>query len=361
MMHTLKSLVNRTVSGVILCWLILAACAPTPTPEPTPSPTPTQALTPIDNENVQALNEAHAALDGFEFGLAPLLLLDETRLVIESGPDGDIARLAYPRQPADPLAWPSMDSFVLSYAIRGLMLDSPQVRRIALGKFEIAATVDDPEDRISHYAVWIRFTDRSEAVVDFSPLATNFAARHAASEFITQADEIDGQFTDWRDGVPLNILQPMKVVEQNGAVYYLIARTLVFPDHYEFSLRAHLTQTATPIRPLQLTRGAMVKIDVKRTDFEAVRKLMLDAGPTIFNQQPGLLSRAGDSNPALVGILDDNVHLLWHMVTKLEQLPSARAAATPRSTATPTAIPTPTPTPTPTATPTKPNLPLGTS
>lgn len=348
--------------GIMLAILVIfSACAPSPTQTPLPTPTDDEPVVALDNENVQALNAAQDMLGELHFGLAPLLIEDQTRLLIEADAEGETVKLAYPRQPEDPSAWAGMDSFVFAYALRNILLDSPQVRRIAIGRLEVAAPVDDPQDRVSHFAVWIRFIDRSEAVVDLTPLGTNFAARHAASEFITQADEIDRQYAEWRQGVSFKELQPMTVVEQGNNLYYVLAKVEVLPDRYEFSLRAHLTQTATPIRPLQLTRGGMVNVEVKRADFEAVRELMLNAGPNIFSEQPGLITRVGANDPALTAVLDDHLYLLWHMVTKLEpnQQPGPAGTGTPPATATLT--PTPTATLTPTPTPTKPSLPLSTS
>ncbi len=347
--------------GPIILYILFIFSACVPAPPATPTPTPTRPLVAINSKNVEALVGVQAALREFKFGLAPLLLEEETRLVVEAGPDGEVARLAYPRQPANPLDWPTMDSFVFACAVRSLLLDSPQVRRIALGRFDLAAPVDDPQERISHFAAWVKFTDRSEAVVDFTPLATNFAAQHFANEFIVQAGEIESRFAAWREGVLLDVLQPLKVVEQDGGVYYLVAKALVFPDRYEFFLQAHITQTATPIRPLQLTRGAMAKIEVERADFEAIRQLMIEAGPTVFNEKPELFSRVGDNDPALAAVLDDHLHLLWHMVTKLEHQPQPKPVGSPSPTFTPSPSPSPTSTPTPTPTPTKASLPLKTS
>jgi hypothetical protein len=350
-----QKLIRLTSLGIMLAILIIfSACAPTPTRTPVPTPTDDEPVVALDNENVQALNAAQAMLGELHFGLAPLLIEDQTRLLIETDAEGEAVKLAYPRQPEDPSAWAGMDSFVFAYALRNILLDSPQARRIAIGRLEVAAPVDDLQDRVSHYAVWIRFMDRSEAVVDLTPLGTNFAARHAASEFITQAEEIDRKYAEWREGVSFKRLQPMNL-------YYLLAKVEVFPDHYEFSLRAHLTQTATPIRPLQLTRGGMAKVEVKRTDFEAVRKLMLSAGPNVFNEQPGLITRVGANDPALTAVLDDHLNLLWHMVTKLEPSQQPGPVSTGAPPATATLTPTPTPTSTPTPTPTKPSLPLSTS
>lgn len=89
-------------------------------------------------------------------------------------------------------------------------------------------------------------------------------------------------------------------------------------------------------------------VEIKRTDYEALRKLLLADGPTVFNEKPELLTHSGDPDATMQAVLDDQLPLLWHLVTKLEhQLPP------------PDATPVPTVTPTPTAT--RPALPQDTS
>jgi hypothetical protein len=301
-----------------------------------------------DNDNVEALNAAKAAVGDFEFGFAPLLEEESTKIIIEPGPLGETARLAYPPQPADPAEWPAVDSFVLAYAVQQALLQSPHVQGVALGRFGVAAPLDDLQDRVDHVAVWARFADGSQAIIDFSPLASSFGSLHSATELLTDAGQIESQFAEWRQGVPLNLLQPMKVEQKQNIVYYLLAQVLVTPDRYHFSLRVHLTQTATPIQPLRLTRGVMAAVEIKRTDYEALRKLLLADGPTAFNQKPELLSYSGDPDATMQAVLDEQLPLLWHLVTKLEhQLPP------------PDNTPVPTITPTPTAT--RPALPQDTS
>lgn len=336
--------------GAIICLLAsVLACAPQPEEStPTPSPTATKPLVIPDNDNVEALNAAKAALDKLEFGLAPLLKEDATKIVIEPGPEGEMARLAYSLQPANPAEWPSVDSFILAYAAQQSLLQSPEVRGVILGRFAVAAPLSNLQDRVDHVAVWVRFADNSQAIVDFSPLASSFGALHSATELLSNQAQIEGQFAGWRHGVPLNLLQPMQVIKKNGNVYYLLAQVLITPDRYKFSLRVHLTQTATPIQPLRLTRGTMAIVEIKRTDYDALRQLLLADGPTAFNQKPELLSHLGDDDSAMQAILNENLLLLWHLVTKLEhQLPPPDS--------------TPVPTLTPTPTPTRPALPQDTS
>jgi hypothetical protein len=305
------------------------------------------------NKNVQALNAVQATLDDLEFGFAPLLVQDETRVVIENQSDGEAARLAYPVQPADPTAWSAVDSFILAYAVRNVMLGFPQVEQVALGGFDLSAPINDLGDLVNHTAVWVTFTDYTQAIVDLTPLATNFAALHEAENVTYAPSAIEEQFAAWREGVFLNQLQPMEVVTKDGETYYLLAQVLVFYDHYEFSLRVHPVQTADPMKPLRLMQGTRISLEVDREDFEAMQELIATEGPVVFKQRPELLTRQGQGGQTLNVILDEHLHLLWHLVTKLEhRLPDPDFVPTP----TPTFTPTPTPTPTPTATPASPLL-----
>ena len=106
------------------------------TSPPTPTPAAAGGLMPQDNQNSLTLDAIQAELDHIEYGFAPLLELDDTRLVVETGSKGEIVRLAYPPQPDTPADWVSADSFVLSYSVRDLLLGLPHVRRISVGTFE---------------------------------------------------------------------------------------------------------------------------------------------------------------------------------------------------------------------------------
>jgi hypothetical protein len=345
-----ETFISIRLTGLALLLLaLLTACRPaTPPADPTVTPSPTRPLAIPQNQNVDTMMAAQAQLKDFEFGLAPLLQEDTTRIVIENKPEGEVARLAYPLQSPNPTDWPAADSFIIAYATLKYLLQSNQVESVSLGRMNLAAPVEDLQDHVDHVAVWVRFTDGSQAVVDFSPLASAFGALHTPTQMLFTSQEIEGQFEQWRQGVPLNLLQPMKVVRQDSNVYYVLGGVQVTPEEYQFSLQTHLTQTATPIRPLQLTRGALAAVEINRDDFEPLRQLLLKDGPDAFAKHPELLRHAGDTDPALQKVLADNLGLLWHLVTKLEPPPPSPPG-------------TPTPQPTLTPTPTRPALPSETS
>jgi hypothetical protein len=343
---------------VFLGWgAILSACAAATAEPPTLAPTPTRPLTAPRNENVEALNAAQAALEKIDFGFAPLLLTDEARVIIEAGAGVETARLTYPQQPADPTQWPTMDSFVSAYAARHVLEQMAHVSRVALGVIAVSASIDQQAEHVDHIAAWVTFTDRSRAIIDMTPLSTNFAPRHAPDQMITDINQIEQTFTDRRMGVNLDKLQPMRVVEEDGQLYYLLAKVLISYNRYEFYLRTHPVQPADPMRPMDIRPGASVGVAIDRDEFEALQKLLRAAGPEAFADNPDLLTHAGSSAQELTAVQNDHLHLLWHLITKFEHRPPDPKIPTATPTITPT--PSPTPTPTPTATPKK--LPLVTS
>ena len=347
-----------TAVPIIIFVLLISACMPavepTPTPRPTSTPIPDAAPR---NANVETLNAAQASLGEMDFGLAPLLLEKKTKLVLKDTPDGQITRMEYPVQPVDPTAWPSVDSFVSAYAIRETLLDSSQVSRVTLGEFGVSASVEGAAENVRHVAVWITFIDGSRATVDLTPLSTNFAPRHTPERMIVDNAQIDAEFADRRNGVDMNQLQPMLVVEQDGELYYLLAKVVVDYSNYEFWLQLYPVQPADPMSPMNLRPGISAGMQIERSEFDKLTQLLLDQGPDIFNDQPDLLKRTGRDDETMTAIMDENLYLLWHLMTKLEHEPPDPSLPTP--TPVPTATPLPTPTPSPTATPKK--MPLQTS
>ena len=349
----------------IVAWIIiflglgglLSACAAAPDKPPTPVPTSTRPLTAPRNDNVEALNAAQAALKEIDFGFAPLLLEDEARIIIKANAGVETARLSYPQQPADPTKWPTMDSFVSAYAARHVLEEMPHVSRVALGMISVSASIDQQAEHVEHIAAWVTFTDRSRAVIDMTPLSTNFAPRHAPDQMISDVNQIEQTFADRREGVNLDKLQPLRVVKEDGQLYYLLAKVLVSYNRYEFYLQTHPVQPADPMRPMDIRPGASVGVAIDRDEFEALQKLLREGGPEAFADNPDLLIYAGSSAQALTAVQDDHLHLLWHLITKFEHQPPDPKIPTATPTITPT--PSPTPTPTPTATPKK--LPLVTS
>ena len=338
--------------GLVAC-VNQSSDRPTPTPTNTPTPIPPAPR----NDNVEALNEAQATIGDFHFGLAPLLLEDDTRIKLEATVGGETPQMLYPQQPADPTQWLGIDSFVLSYATRETLLGSAAVSRVTLGQFGVSASVDNTAQSVSHTAAWITFRDGSQAVVDLSPLSTNFAPRHIPETMMVDNMEIKTRFGQRQEGVSLNKLQPMSVVREAGALHYLLAQVNVSYEQYKFLLQVHRVQTADPMRPMELDSGARVAVEIDRAEFEKLQELVLEAGPDVFSEHPELLTTAGKDDETLAGILDENVYLLWHLITKFEH--SLPDPALPTPTPLPTVTPSPTPTPSPTATPRK--LPLITS
>lgn len=343
--------------GVLLS--MMAACGISPQVSPTPEPiaTATRLPRPPRNNNVEALTGAQAAVGQFVFGLAPLLREKDTRLKIDLKAGGESVVMRYPPQPEDPTAWLTVDSFVLSYAMRQKLLADPQVQRVTLGQFGVSSTIENSADRFEHTAAWVSFADGTQAIVDLSPLSTNFAARHIPETMLSDELALEGQFEMRRAGVDLDQLLAMQVISQNGQTYLLLAKVEVTYNQYVFSLRLHPVQKADPMRPMEFLPGLSASVDISRSEFAALQQLAKTTGKSLFSDQPDLLTWQGAANPAMTAIMDDNLDLLWHMVTKFEHVVPDPLLPTP--TPPPTATATPSPTPSPTATPRK--LPLLTS
>ncbi len=344
---------------VLLCIVaVLTACSPEldqVTPEPSPTPTRPQGVP--HNENVEALNAARAALDRQDFGFAPLLQAEAAKIVLETINGVETAHLTYPQQPADPSDWPSVDSFVSAYSIRHVMTDMSQVTRVAIGHLNIPASIDNSAENIDHSAAWITFLDGSRAVIDLSPLATNFASRHIPDRMMVDSAEIEAIFEDRRTGVNLDRLQPMLVQTEDGQLYYSLAKVQVSFDRYTFSLYTHPLEPADPMVPMNIRPGVVAQIAINRDEFVTLQELALETGPTLFEDEPHLLDRQGSSDEIINEVLDDNLPLLWHLITKFEHQNPDATIPTPTPSITPTPIPSATPTPT--ATPKK--MPLVTS
>lgn len=338
--------------------ILLVACSAEEEEIPTPPrPTSTRSVIVPRNDNVEALNAAQAILDNLQFGLAPLLLEDETIIELHSSKKAQVARMHYPQQPVAPTEWLAVDSFVTAFAVRDALQDVSQVNRVALGHFYVPAPVGNHSETVEHIAAWITFMDGSRAIVDLTPLATNFAPRHAPEKMMVNQALIEETYAERRDGVDMNALQPMQILEEDGRMFYLLAKVEVTFDRYLFQLRLHPVQPADPMRAMNISPGNTVNVEIDRIEFEKLQGLLIDAGPDAFQEQPELLDRQGRRNEQLTALMDDNLHLLWHLITKFQHEPPDPSLPTP--TPLPTSTPTPTPEPTPTATPQK--LPLITS
>lgn len=285
-------------------------------------PTPTETRPPVSigrNRNAEALVAAKSTVGRSQYGFAPLLLLDETRLVITETATGDeVVEMRYPRQPADPTGWVSVDSFVLAYAVREQLVNSEAVVGATVGHFRVAALVDSQDEGLNHYAVWVDFDDGSGTVVDLTNLAPDFGAYHPPNRVLMYEADINEQFAQWQQGVLLNELQPLLVAQLSNDLYYLLTKVVILPDSYLFTLQAHLVQPASHTEQMRLTRGGRLELTVNRQDFAELQTLIADRGQDVFVEQPEMWQRYGDDGYDITNVLEGNLPLLWHLVTKFE-------------------------------------------
>jgi hypothetical protein len=299
----------------------------------------TPAELPVDDAQILAM--MREAVEGIGYGFAPLLLDEGARVVIEgdASADTEIAYLTYPIQAADPLNWQTMDCFAYAYAVRRHLLSEfpveagPElcagpcqgrgrgVADVALALVELPSALGDDyaEQTARHVFAWITFADGHVAALDLTPLAAEpVNPRHTPVMLVNQAAGLESQFDAWRRRVSLRKAQPMLTVERSGTLYYLLAGVNVLDDEYQFTLRASETQPATADQPLRFARGALAGLRFKREEFAQVQAMVRDDGPDAFHVKGYLLIRQGDPDPDLAAVLDDHLHLLWHLVAKLQ-------------------------------------------
>jgi len=311
----------RIIILVLISWLLLACngieLGTPPPPEPTPTATP-KNVTIAENRNAGALMAAHSAARELTYGLAPLLLLDETRLVITQTVDGvEAIYLNYPTQPENPAEWLGTDSFVLSKVAEQALSQSDAVLTTNIIQFGVAAPLETQGSSVQHLALSVDFADGTGTIVDLSPLATDFGALHTSYRFLLPP-EAQQTYSQRRSGVLLNTLQPMDVVEAYNEQYYLLAQIDILPQTYNFYLQAHNIQLATHTEALHLNRGSQIELSINRQDFEALQSLFKNEGETVFVDQPELWQQYGEDEFNLTAVLEENLRLMWHMVTKLE-------------------------------------------
>ncbi len=270
------------------------------------------------NQNIESLTHAQATMGKFNYGFAPLLLLDKTRLMTTSINGSEGVMLRYPRQPVEPTKLLSVDSFVLAYATQHQLLTSPPVANVWVIKVALAAALENSDERLNHFIVLVNFTDNSETIVDLTPLSPNFGAYYPDGRVFMTRPDLESQFARWRDGVLLNELQPLLVVEREGESYYILTKVQAWPNRYDFSLRVHLVQKGTHTEPLRLTRGSSADISISRSDFHKVQANLQANGPNALSQQRDLWHQRGDHSAAMTQVLEEHLFLLWHLVTKLK-------------------------------------------
>jgi hypothetical protein len=275
-------------------------------------------------ENMEALGNIPSTPADIPFGFAPLLLQPDSRVIILTQREAQTARLVYPQQAANPAEWLAADSFAVAYAVRQELRDKPQVSRVALGTFNVMASSTEFFDFIDHTAAWVTFEDRTRAVVDLTPLGVRFGAIHHPKNLNSTARAIERRFAARREGVDLNHLQPLKVIEHEGKLYYLLTKVLVYPDRYEFILQVHAIQPAGTGKPLRLLEGTRIVATLGRVGFEQTQALLQSTDLTSLGPQQNLLVYQGSQDPLLHTILREHLDLLAQLILKLESSPAPK-------------------------------------
>jgi hypothetical protein len=283
-----------------------------------PTPTPTRPPIMIGrNQNAEALTAAKSAVGQWRYGFAPLLLLDESRLVL-TPTQSNVIMLKYPTQPHDPNGWLSVDSFVLAYSMQQQLLTNESVIQASVGQFPLAAPIEGREGQVSHFALWVSFKDGSGTTVDLTTLAPEFGAAHPANHLILPLQTAQQQFATWQHGILLNELQPLSIVKLASGSYYLLGQATATADKVTVAIQAHPIQLGSHIAPLRLLFGSRIEMTLNRQDLKQIQALLQKAGPNALAEQRELWQRRGDNSLDLTQVLEQNLPLLWHMATKLQ-------------------------------------------
>jgi hypothetical protein len=285
---------------LLLAALLLAACR-------------TQAPTARPDQAAQLLDQLQD-LDA-SYGLAPLLLDDDTRVLVQDG----VAYLDYPDQPAAPGDWPAIECFITAYAVRDQLLDNERVRDATLGRVTLDSGLQGGGNRY-HFVTQVTLADGSTTTIDLTPLAADqVGPRYDPDGLTRDAAQLDDQFQSMRQGVSLDKVRAMLTARRDGQLYYLLVSVLVLENEYQFTLYGHQMQPATRDRSLQITRSAILALRITRADLREVQTTLIKEGPGALAARSHWLTRQGDTHPALSTVLNEHLYLLWHLITKFDE------------------------------------------
>ncbi|MDM8527099.1 hypothetical protein QUF58_02700 [Anaerolineales bacterium HSG24] len=322
-------IILRTIPILITVTFVLFACnsikiesAP---PRIEPTPTEPKQVVIGRNRNAEALMSAKSEVGRQSYGFAPFLLLDDTRIVVENDDNHDDhgnhdnqqrVMLRYPPQSADPTMWETVDSFILAYATQRELLPTEAVSEATVGQFKVSAPIGNDSQWLTHYAVWVDFVDNSGTVVDLTDLGPDFGAYHPISRELISSQNLEPQFSEWQSGVPYDMLQPLAIVTFSGQKYYLLGQLSTSANSYDYAIQAHQIKPASHTEPLRLLPGSRIELSINQADFAELQTLIQEHGSTVFEDKPEMWQRYGDDGAEFSEVLEQNLHLLWHMVTK---------------------------------------------
>ena len=269
----------------------------------------------LPDEDAQILLDLQAELNSTEYGFAPLLLNPDTRVVVEN----NVAYLDYPDQPESPTDWQTLECFGYAYAVYSRLVANERVADAALGEVVLPNGLGG-DNQSYHMVAWVSFSSGHTITVDLTPLSVEQVnAIYGQVHLVQDGAGLKRQFQTLRERIALNKARPLTVLQQEGRVYYLLASVLVLADEYQFVLYGHEIQPATRSQALEFKRSAVAGIRFDRPAFTQVQLDIIHSGSNLFSVRPDLLTRRGDKDEMLNNVLDEHLHLLWHLVAKFEE------------------------------------------
>jgi len=256
------------------------------------------------------LDAIAAELENVHYGYEPLLLHPNSKIVLE----GELPILRWPKQAQNQAQWLAAECFGFSYGVYEELRDAPGIESVALGHASLASRLgEDHQGNSNHVVAVVTHDDGRIENVDLTPLGIGENPQYNFDEIITDTSAIRMQFQHMREGIPINKIFPMKVVEKNGKNYYVMAGMIFYDDGtgYEIQLRVYDFTPATETQTLQFHRGMIAGfIGTFENHAELKRK--------INENEPVDIHMRGDVDDDLKAIVDENMHLPKAIVNKLD-------------------------------------------
>ena len=176
-----------------------------------------------------------------------------------------------------------------------------------------------------HVVPWVIFADQGVLALDLTPLGAEFNPMHIPTKIYVgdeARDEIARQFEAYKTAVSLKQGVPMKVEERGGKTYYVMAAINVQEDEYQFLLQAYEIQPATEESPLEFLQGSLVAMRIVTDAFTEIQDQMRQEDPVVLRTKADLLVREGSRDPDLERVLNENLDILYYLITKVQLGPS---------------------------------------
>jgi len=260
-----------------------------------------------------------AELKNIHYGYEPLLLDPDSHIRFENG----LMMLRWPQQPALQSQWKAAECFGFSYAVREQLLGQPGVKSVYLGNTRLAANLGKLDKRVANHVVAIvNYSNGEQVNIDLTPLGSDHNPQYIFNRIVSDPARIDEQFQHMRSGVPLDHAAPMKVIERDGKHFYVMAAMMTDSPHvFEAQLRIYDFTPATESATLQFHRGIIAAI-ISDFDDQIKLKNQMAAKQTIQ------LALAGDLDPDLRALIDENIYILKALISKFDPSSAPRPNAT---------------------------------